>query len=152
MCQAIVTGGQGEEPRAVSQQPAGQQCWQSQRWDVRWALVLGGAARERNGAFQWIRLYVDYQTAQPLFYVTRRARGNLVDVGVLVHRYSGDIPGYPDWAEGEKALVFDPVLASFYSVQDGSGWRRESYRITSTPLPPAKIRRYTTSMYLAAGR
>ncbi len=122
------------------------------RWDVRYAVVLQGIARESNGPFQTLKLYVDYQTQQPLFLVTRRSRGTYVDVGVLVYRFSGDIPGYPLWPNGEKAMVFDPVLASFYSAQDGSGWRRESYRMISTPLSASKLRRYTTSSYLAAGR
>jgi hypothetical protein len=75
-----------------------------------------------------------------------------VDVGILVHRFSGDVAAYPDWPGEEKAYVFDPVLASFHAGGDGSGWRRESYDVKSTPLEASEIRRYLSSDYLTRGR
>jgi hypothetical protein len=123
----------------------------SDRWDVRYAVLLEGASRESTGEFNTIFLYLDYQTQQPLYLITKRGRGLLVDVGILVHRFSGDVVTYPDWNDGEKAYVFDPVLASFHAARDGSGWRRESYGARSTPLEASQIRRYLTSNYLARG-
>ncbi|MDH3212728.1 MAG: DUF1329 domain-containing protein [Myxococcales bacterium] len=124
----------------------------SDRWDVRYAVLLEGASRERGSEYNAIFLYVDYQTQQPLYVITKRGRGLLVDVGILVHRFSGDVADYPDWPGKEKAYVFDPVLASFYAGGDGSGWRRESYDVKSTPLEASEIRRYLSSDYLARGR
>jgi hypothetical protein len=123
----------------------------SDRWDVRYAVLLEGASRESDGEFSTIFLYLDYQTQQPLYVITKRGRGLLVDVGILVHRFSGDLVTYPDWNDKEKAYVFDPVLASFHAARDGSGWRRESYGARSTPLEASQIRRYLTSNYLARG-
>ena len=74
------------------------------RWDVRQAVVIQGALRERGRAYDWLTLYVDVQTQQPLYAITeRRGEGRLVEVGILVHRFSGDQPGYPGWPDGESA-------------------------------------------------
>lgn len=123
----------------------------SDRWDVRYAVVIQGAARTRGGEFDTLTLYVDYQTQQPLYVITKRGRGRLVDVGILVHRFSGDVAGYPPWPDGEKAQVFDPVAAVFHAA-DGSGWRRESYEIRSTPADPALRRRFLSPDFLIRGR
>ena len=66
-----------------------------------------------------------------------RRAAPLLDVGILVHRFSGDAAGYPDWPSSEPANVFDPVAAVFYYVPGrGSGWRRESYDVRSLPPSP----------------
>jgi hypothetical protein len=122
------------------------------RWDARYAVVIQGAARGRHGNFDTLTLYVDYQTQQPLYLIRKRGKGLLVDVGVLVYRFSGDLPRYPLWPSGEKAFVFDPVLASFHVATDDSGWRRESYDVLSTPTDRADLRRFTSADYLARGR
>jgi hypothetical protein len=114
------------------------------RWDVRYAVLLEGALRERNREYSTIFLYLDYQTQQPLYVITKRHRGLLVDVGVLVHRFSGDIVAYPEWPGGGKAFVF-------HTATDGSGWRRESYDARSVPLEEKEIRHLLTSDYLARG-
>jgi hypothetical protein len=125
----------------------------TERWDVRWVVVVEGAARMRGRDFDRITIYIDYQTQQPLFVVTRRHSGRLVDVGILVHRYSGDIATYPRWPDGERARVFDPVGAFFYDAADGgSGWRRESYGVTSTPMSDEDFRKYTSTSYLSRGK
>jgi hypothetical protein len=122
------------------------------RWDVRWAVVLQGAARERGRAFDLLTLYVDYQTQQPLYVVTKQRNGRLVDVGILVHRFSGDVWSYPPWPTGEKALVFDPVGAVFFDAADGgSGWRREAYGLVSVPPSEHKLRRYLSPHFLTRG-
>jgi hypothetical protein len=115
------------------------------RWEIRWAVVLDGVARRPVEDAARIRLYVDYQTQQPLYYTSRRDNGFLLDVGILVHRFSGDSPTYPRWKEDDNGLgvayVFDPVAAAFYYVPSGgAGWRRESYDLVSVPIDGGKLR------------
>jgi hypothetical protein len=126
----------------------------SDRFDVRWAVVIQGAAKERGRDFDLLTIWVDYQTQQPLYVMTRRRRGSrLIEVGVLLHRFSGDLSGYPRWLTGEKALVFDPVAAVFFDVADGgSGWRREAYDLTSVPRSETELRRLTSPGFLTRGR
>lgn len=117
----------------------------SDRWDVRWAVVIEGQARDKRNEVQILTLYVDWQTQQPLYYISRKGDRRIMDVGVLVYRYSGDLVEYPEWPGGRRALVFDPVGAAFYgAIEGGTGWRRESYDVTSLPLPPDRMK-YITS-------
>ena len=70
----------------------------------------------------------------------------------MVHRFSGDNPRYPGWTNGEKANVFDLVMASFYAViEGGTGWRRESYDVSSLPLPDKKMKGITSTSSLLRG-
>lgn len=125
----------------------------SDRWEVRRAVVLQGQARRVVDEVAGVTLYIDYQTQQPLYLITRRPNGLLLEVGSLVHRFSGDLPPYPAWPGGEKADVFDPVAASFYSVAEGgSGWRRESYDVVSVPLDASDLRRLISTDSLLRGR
>ena len=123
----------------------------SDRWEVRYAVVIQGRSKERGREFDLLTMYVDYQTLQPLFVITKRDRGRLVDVGILVHRFSGDVSGYPPWPGGEKAFVFDPVAAVFHHGGDHSGWRREPYDVVSTPVDDGVQRRFLSSSYLERG-
>jgi hypothetical protein len=123
----------------------------SDRWDVRQAVVIEGTARRSEGEVARVQLWIDWQTQQPLYYVSRRKDGFLLDVGILVHRFSGDQPDYPLFPNEEKANVFDPVAAAFYFVPGGGGWRRESYDVRSLPLEPKQLRRYTTTDDLLKG-
>jgi hypothetical protein len=124
----------------------------SDRWDVRQAVVLRGLARRREEGVAAVDLWIDWQTQQPLYLITRRENGLLLDVGILVHRWSGDQPGYPTWPSGEPANVFDPVAAVFlYVPGGGSGWRRESYAVRSLPQDPADVRRMTSTDDLLKG-
>jgi hypothetical protein len=124
----------------------------SDRWDVRWAVVIDGKALTRNQDLERITLYVDYQTQQPLYLVTRGQRGRILDVGVAVHRFSDDTLNYPGWPSGDRASVFDPVAEVFYRVADDSGWRRESYAVRSTLPEPRLQRRFTSTDFLVRGR
>jgi hypothetical protein len=124
----------------------------SDRWDVRWAVVIEGAPRSDAEDYRSIEIYVDYQTQQPLYVVTRGERGRLLDVGISVHRFSGDIAGYPPWPGGDAADVFDPVAEVFYRVADDSGWRRESFDVHSTPPTGSDVRRLTSTDFLVRGR
>jgi hypothetical protein len=124
----------------------------SDRWDVRWAVVLRGRARKEIEGVAAVTLWIDWQTQQPLYFVTQRKNGALIDVGILVHRYSGDAARYPTWPSTEPANVFDPVAAVFYYVPGrGSGWRRESYDVRSLPLEPDEIRKLTSTDELQKG-
>lgn len=125
----------------------------SDRWDVRLAVVIEGTARRKVEGVAAVVLWIDVQTQQPLYMITKRDNGLLLDVGILVHRFSGDEAGYSTWPGGEPAHVFDPVAAAFYFVPGGgSGWRRESYDVRSLPLEPAKLRRMTSTDALLKGR
>jgi hypothetical protein len=123
----------------------------SDRWEVRQAVVIQGALREPGRDYDWLTLYVDTQTQQPLYVITQRRGGHLLEVGILLHRFSDDQPGYPAWPDGERASVFDPVAAVFYNAADQSGWRRESYDVVSTPLDEGELRRMTSDAYLERG-
>ena len=122
----------------------------SDRWDVRFAVVIDGLPRDRM-EYEMVTLYVDWQTQQPLYVVTKTRRGRILEVGIPVHRYSEDTLNYPGWPNGEPARVFDPVAEVFYRVSDDSGWRRESYDIHSTPADPRRRRRFTAPGYLERG-
>jgi hypothetical protein len=125
----------------------------SDRWDVRQAVVLEGEARREEENVARVTLYVDWQTQQPLYYIARRKNRLLLDVGILVHRWSGDRAGYPAWPSGEKALVFDPVAAAFFNTSDGgTGWRRESYGVVSIPPSAEEARNMTSVIELGRGR
>ena len=93
-----------------------------------------------------------WQARQPLYAITRGSRGRLLDVGILVHRFSRDVVNYPGWDSGEPAHVFDPVAEVFYRVADDSGWRRESYNVRSTPAEERVRRRFTSTDFLLRGR
>jgi hypothetical protein len=100
-----------------------------------------------------MRQWVDWQTQQPLYFMTHKKNGTLVDVGILVHRFSGDTARYPAWPSGEPANVFDPVAAAFYFVPGaGGGWRRESYDVRSVPIDPGELRKLTSTDELVKGR
>jgi hypothetical protein len=124
----------------------------SDRWDVRWAVVLRGRALKEVEGVAAVTLWLDWQTQQPLYFMTQKKNGALIDVGILVHRYSSDIAQYPAWPSTEPASVFDPVAAAFYYVPGrGSGWRRESYDVRSLPLEPDDLRKLTSTDELLKG-
>jgi len=122
------------------------------RWDVRQAAVIQGALRERGRGFDWLTLYIDTQTQQPLYAITEsRGARRLAEVCILLHRWSGDLPGYPVGPDGAPAAVFEPAAAVCFDERNESGWRRESYDTLSTPLPPDDMRKLTSLGYLEHG-
>jgi len=115
-------------------------------WDVRQAVVIEGRARKVVDDLGYLRLWIDAQTGQPLYVITERPNRLGLDVGQLVHRWSGDDAKYPEWPGGGAANVFDPVAALFFDVASGrAGWRRESYDARSVPVDPAKLREMTAT-------
>lgn len=124
----------------------------SDRWDLRYAMVIEGVARRSVDGVASVVIWIDYQTLQPLYMFTKRENGLPLDVGILVHRFSSDLGGgYPEWPGGELAHVFDPVAAVFYYVPGGAGWRRESYDVRSVPVDPQQLRRMTSVGELEKG-
>ena len=122
-------------------------------WDVRHVAVIDGVSKRADEEVGRVTIYVDWQTQQPLYWITRKRNGIILDVGILVHRYSGDVADYPEWPGGGKALVFDPVAASFFAVSDGqSGWRRESYDSRSVPIDDGEVQRMSATGSLLKGR
>jgi hypothetical protein len=125
----------------------------SDRWDVRQAVVIEGRARRVEDDVGYLRLWIDAQTAQPLYLMTERPNRLPLDVGILVHRFSGDVPEYPAWPGGGPANVFDPVAALFHEAAGGgSGWRRESYDLLSVPVDERRLREMTSTDSLGRGR
>lgn len=112
----------------------------SDAWDVRWAVAIEGRARRAlaSGVAR-MTFWIDVQTAQPLYVIARDADGALREIGVLAHRYSGDVASYPALPDGAPANVFDPVAAAFLALPSG-GWRRESWDARSLPLDPDSLR------------
>jgi hypothetical protein len=140
---ATLEGWPGEPDRSYG--PSGLSV-ASDRWDLRYAVVIEGVARRRSDEVAAVQLWIDWQTQQPLYFISKRDNGLLLDIGILVHRFSSDRGGYPDWPGGGRAHVFDPVAAAFYYVPSGgSGWRRESYDVRSLPPDPKELRKYTST-------
>jgi hypothetical protein len=120
---------------------------------VRWAVVIEGRARQIVDDVGYVRLWIDWQTGQPLFYMTERPNRLPQDVGILVHRWSGDRTDYPDWPGVGRIALFDPVAAVFLDAGNGrSGWRRESYDLVSIPVEPGQLRKMAGVDALERGR
>ncbi len=122
------------------------------RWDLRRVVIIEGAARMNNMDVKALTIYLDYQTHEPLFWVTRTGRRRLLDIGILGSRFSDDLLPIPEWPGGTTASVFQPVVAVFFDAAQGAGgWRRESYDLDSLPYTDQERRIMTTSDSLAHG-
>jgi hypothetical protein len=115
----------------------------SDRWDLRRALVLEGRFKGTRGADQTARLvlYVDLETLMPLYYLSYDKRGEAIDVGMFVGRWSEDRADYPKWSDdpARPARVIDSVGESFANLSEGGGWRRESWTTVSIPPSDASL-------------
>jgi len=123
----------------------------SDTWDVRWAVAIEGRARDSAAPFPRVTYWVDAQSAHPLYVIRRASGGSVREVGVLAHRYSGDVASYPAFPSGEPANVFDPVAAAFLTLPSG-GWRRESWDARSVPRDPQELRALLSTDGLVRGR
>jgi hypothetical protein len=122
------------------------------RWDVRSVVVIQGALRTTPRDYDFLTVYVDRQTQQPLYMVTHRKGSRLVDVGILVYRYTGDRSPGPLHADGSPVNAFEPVAALFHDTREGgSGWRRESYDLRMTPPSPKEIEALMSQQQLSTG-
>lgn len=118
----------------------------SDRWDVRHAVVIEGLLLQSSETVRSVTLYIDYQTLQPLYWISRTAKRRLVEVGILVHQFSGDRPEEVRWPDDSPNRVFEPVAASFLNALAGrGGWLRESHELKSLPFAPSAIKRMTTT-------
>jgi hypothetical protein len=113
------------------------------RWDLRRALVLEGRMKGSRGGDQTARLvlYLDLQTLQPLYYLSYDKRGEAIDVGMFVGRWSEDRADYPKWPDdpARPVRVIDSVGASFANLDEGGGWRRESWSTVAIPPNDASL-------------
>ncbi|MFP8879992.1 MAG: DUF1329 domain-containing protein [Myxococcota bacterium] len=120
----------------------------SDTWDLRRAIVFEGRTKDQVGGDQVSRmiLYIDLQTLSPLYYQSWDSRDEVVDVGMFVGRWSETQDDYPRWPDDDarEIRVIDSVGASFANLQEGGGWRRESWTILSTPLTDRQIKRQTS--------
>jgi hypothetical protein len=125
----------------------------SDRWEIRRIVVIEGALRVADEVIRTVTIYLDYQTQHPLYWVARTDKRRLLEIGIFVHRFSGDVAGYPRWPGGGQALVFDPVAQVFYNALEGAGgWRRESYDLLSIPFDEKLRRNMSSSEPLSHGR
>lgn len=125
----------------------------SDRWEVRRTVVIEGALRVADEVMRTVTIHVDYQTQQPLYWISRTDKRRLLEVGIFVHRFSGDVVGYPAWPNGGQAQVFDPVAQVFYNALEGAGgWRRESYDLRSVPFDERVRRDMISSESLMRGQ
>lgn len=124
----------------------------SDRWDVRHAVVIEGLLRQSSETIRSLTIYIDYQTLQPLYWITRTGKRRLVEVGILVHRFAGDRSDKPRWPGDSPSLVFEPVAASFVNALAGrGGWLRESHELKSVPFDASAIKRMTSTSSLNRG-
>ena len=116
----------------------------SDRWDLRRALVLRGTLREpgARGDVASVVHWLDLQTLQPLYAIAFDRRGEVLEVGQYVGRWSEDRPDYPPWPDdpGRPVRVIDPAAAAFADVHDYAGWRRESWTAVGTPPTDGELR------------
>jgi hypothetical protein len=125
----------------------------SDRWEARRAVVIEGSSKTAAWTFDTVTIYIDYRTQLPLYLITRKRSGRIVDIGVPVHRFSGDVAKYPRWRNGDPALIFDPVAVVYFRAADGgSGWRRESYDVESVAPSRKSVEQMITTNTLARGR
>lgn len=123
------------------------------RWDVRSAVVVEGALKQANETIRTVTIYLDEQTLQPLYWISRTDRRRLVEIGVFAHRFTADVEAYPDWPGGFEAHVFEPVAAAFFNALAGEGgWIRESYQLDSLPFSDNARRDMLSADSLLRGR
>jgi hypothetical protein len=106
------------------------------RWEIRRALLLDGTALAEEGSIGRVRLYVDVQTLQPLYWIARRENGGIQEVGIFVGRYTGDDPLAAAPAEKGSGVIL-PAAQSMWQA-GGESWLRESYELRTDPPSAAE--------------
>lgn len=117
----------------------------SDRWDLRRAVVIEGRHKAARGGDQVARFiqYIDVQTLAPLYYASWDSRGEPIDVGMHVGRWSEEREDYPPWPEHpeRQIRVIDPAGAAYANILEDGGWRRESWEVVSTPPDDRTLKR-----------
>jgi len=125
----------------------------SDRWDLRRTVIIEGLLRQKGLDVASIKIYVDMQTMQPLFWISRTSRNRLLDIGILAYHFSDDSKLVPEWPSGTPVSAFVPVAALFYDAGAGAGgWRRESFELLAAPFTASEQRAMTTADSLSRGR
>jgi hypothetical protein len=127
--------------------------WASDRWDLRRALVLETIQRAASDSNQSDApravLWLDLQTLSPLYYASYDKKGQPIDVGYYVGRWSED---RSDDTKDSGARVIEPVGQAFANLQLRASWRRESWQLVSLPESDAKVRQAVSLKNLEKGR
>jgi hypothetical protein len=128
----------------------------SDTWDLRRAIVLEAKYKnpdEEKEKLSRMVMHFDLQTLAPLYYQSWDARGEMIDVGLYVGRFSEDREDYPRWPDDpdRPVRVIDPVGAALSNVSERVGWRRENWTTTSTPSSSKEERNKTSVQGLTKG-
>ncbi|MBW2414250.1 MAG: DUF1329 domain-containing protein [Deltaproteobacteria bacterium] len=129
--------------------------WSSDRWDVRRSLILEGRRRDAESPGRArVRMWIDVQTMQPLYYSSYDENDRRVDVGYFVGRWSEGRDKYPRWPDDEKRAVriVDSAGAAFLNLKLKSSWRRESWDMISIPQNDRRVRRSISLQSLRKSR
>jgi hypothetical protein len=125
----------------------------SDRWDLRRAIIIEGMMRRKGLDVASVKIYVDAQSMQPLYWITRTSKHRLLDIGILAYQFSDDAKSAPQWPGGVPISAFLPVASVFYDSATGAGgWRRESFDLIATPVNSGEMQDMTTSDNLSRGR
>ncbi len=130
--------------------------WASDRWELRRAIVLQASRKSEGeeGELARFHTWYDVQTLVPLFYVSYDAKGEQIDVGIFVGRWSEDRPDYPKWADDPQrpVRIIDSAGAAFANLTLRGSWRRESWELVSTPKDDTEVRRSLSVRSIQKGR
>lgn len=130
--------------------------WASDRWDLRRALVLEGTRRQvgEPGDVAMQRVWLDLQTLYPLYYTSYDAKGEQIDVGYFVGRWSEDRPAYAKWPgdRSRRTRVLDPVGSAFANLRLKGSWRRESWTVVSVPVSDKRAKQSLSIRNIQKGK
>jgi hypothetical protein len=130
--------------------------WASDRWELRRAIVLQANRRAegKEGDVARSHTWYDLQTLVPLYYVSYDGKGENVDVGIFVSRWSEDRPDYPRWSDDPQrpVRILDPAGAAFANLTLRGSWRRESWALVSIPEDDKAVRRSLSVRSIQSGR
>jgi hypothetical protein len=124
-------------------------------WDVRKAVALELAPRNKDHPYSKKVIYIDEQSMEPLYSFAYDRKGELWKLIWHNHRWSED-PGfteYKGWPGVEKPRDVTPVSDVVVNVQTGTGNRIEYWDRNGTPFDSkGALRRYIDQNRLTKGR
>ena len=116
------------------------------RWDIRRAVVLKGRNRLAHQPIGEVELWIDALTQQPLYYISRRPKGLIKEVGIFVGLFSAHDPIAAKWeGNGDDFGAITPVAQTFFVAGEG-GWLRDSYELRSDPPTPREWKNFTSTV------